>query len=133
VVFWLTLSFRRFSCKYDAEQVLLAPGIYGNTPEGCRRLQYGNNYTCRIEEQEIQVVKKLEAYFEWAVSDDRIVGFNPWHFNTRSADQYHPVADMRIGAVQMPLVLAKLKEIGKYITHGPSNPWPMMGRGMGGG
>jgi hypothetical protein len=33
----------------------------------------------------------------------------------------------------MPLVLAKLKEIGKYITHGPSNPWPMMGRGMGGG
>eukprot|EP01052_Picozoa_sp_SAG31_P040941 SAG31_NODE_6067_length_2185_cov_2.069990_3_plen_233_part_00 len=103
-------------------KMLLAPGVYGNTPEGC--LQYGN-YTCTIEEQEIQVVKKLEAYFEWAVSDARVVGFNPWHFNYRTGDQYHPVDDMRIGAVQMPLVLAKLKEIGRYITNGPSNPWAM--------
>lgn len=36
------------------------------------------------------VVTKLEGYFEWAKSESRIIGFNPWHFNNRSNPQHSP-------------------------------------------
>ena len=43
-------------------------------------------------------------YFAWAKSDARIAGFNPWHFDYRASDQAQASDDMKIGAVQMPLV-----------------------------
>ena len=64
---------------------------------------------------EILLVDKLDGYFEWAKSDKRIAGFNPWHFNNRSNPQAGGACDMELGAVAMPSVYAKLQEIGKFI------------------
>jgi hypothetical protein len=106
--------------KLTAKQkVLLVPGTFGNTPEGCEAA----NLSCPLAAQQEQIVQKLEAYFSWAKSDARVVGFNPWHFDYRVGDQAQASDDMKLGAVQMPLVLAKLKEIGRFITTGPANPW----------
>ena len=50
-----------------------------------------------------------------AKADTRIAGFSPWHFNNRSSPQHGPPCDMELGAVAMPDVVTKLKQIGEYI------------------
>ena len=72
------------------------------------------------------MVAKLNEYFTWAKAETRIAGFCPWHFNTRwgmgGADNAHSTVvtnkaiqcDMALGAIEMPEVVAKLREIGEY-------------------
>lgn len=93
------------------QRLLLVPGIFGNSPEICSE----EGDPCPLEEQQVQIVKKLEAFFSWAKADGRIAGFNPWHFDWRPTMQHSRPWDQRVGAVQMPLVLDKLREIGTYI------------------
>lgn len=78
------------------QRVILVPGVFGNTPEGCA----AHNLSCPLDEQEAQIVLKLEAYFEWAKAEPRIAGFNPWHFDYRGSDQAAPSNDMKLGAVR---------------------------------
>jgi hypothetical protein len=87
------------------QQVMLVPGTFA-----CSNLTY-----FPLEQQAQNNVEKLSGYFEWAKADKRIAGMNPWHFNTRAAAQHPPPCDMLLGASSMPAVVAKLKEIGKYI------------------
>ena len=47
----------------------------------------------------------------------RDAGFNSWHFNNRSTAQHSLPYDMRLGAVAMPTVVAKLREIGSFIVN----------------
>ena len=65
------------------------------------------------------MVAKLEGFFEWAKTDDRIAGFNSWHFGHRRQRQSSAIHDMELGAVEMPSVLAKLREIGEHIVARP--------------
>jgi hypothetical protein len=95
------------------QRLLLVPGIYGNTPASC--VKAGGGAACALELQEKQIVAKLDKYLEWARSDLRIVGFNPWHMLHRGP-QNGAAHDMAIGAEEMPTVLAKLREIGAFIT-----------------
>lgn len=96
------------------QAVFLVPGIYANDPYNCEK----GNVSCPVKDQEAQVVIKLEEYFKWAQEDEKIVGFNPWHFNDRNASQYVGVPyDYRLGAVSMPTVVDKLKEIGTFIIN----------------
>jgi hypothetical protein len=96
---------------YPHQGVFVIPGIYGNDPVNCQK----NNVSCPLEDQAVQVVSKLEQYFAWAQQDDRIVGFNPWHFNNRSVPQWGGAYDQQLGGNSMPSVVAKLKEIGNSI------------------
>lgn len=173
------------------QKLLLVPGVYGNTPKSCERAG-GSGASCSIEAQEVQVVDKLDGFFEcvcsllharalcralrllperrWAKTDGRVAGFNPWvsaepiqmqsssvhlhpalidlleiqpllicwrckklrcksicfaseaskaaaaqHFGHRGA-QNGPRNDMALGAVEMPAVLAKLRQMGEYIV-----------------
>ena len=70
----------------------------------------------------------LNDMYEWAKSEERIHGFNPWHFDNRTSgnDGYglgfeFPIGctqatdDLSPGAIAMPDVVAKLKEIGEAI------------------
>ena len=81
------------------QKLLLVPGVYGNTPKSCERAG-GSGASCSIEAQEVQVVDKLDGFFEcvcsllharalchaltllpehrWAKTDGRVAGFNPW-------------------------------------------------------
>ena len=60
------------------QKVMLVPGVFGNTPEGCA----AHNLSCPLDEQQNQIVLKLEAYFEWAKAEPRIAGFNPYATET---------------------------------------------------
>ena len=66
-----------FSKLAPHQKVILVPGVFGNTPEGCA----AHNLSCPLDEQETQIVLKLDAYFEWAKAEPRIVGFNPYATN----------------------------------------------------
>jgi len=95
------------------QRLLLVPGIYGNTPSSCAA--HGGGAACALDRQAEQVVRKLDLYLEWAKSEPRVVGFNPWHFSHRGP-QNAPQNDMAIGGEEMPMVLAKLRDIGTYIV-----------------
>ena len=90
----------------EKQRALLVPGIYG-----CNS-SYINN-----QSYEQSIVNKLQSLFEWAKNETRIIGFNPWHFNNRSSAQSQGECNMEPGAISMPLVLNKLKEIGQYIVN----------------
>lgn len=102
------------------QKLLLVPGIYGNTPAVCKEAG-GAGMVCSLHAQAEQVVAKLDGFFAWAKTEDRIAGFNGWHFGHRSTPQNVALHDMALGAVEMPAVLAKLHEIGEYITHRTQN------------
>jgi hypothetical protein len=71
--------------------------------------------SCPLEGQAEQVVIKLDGFFDWAMQDDKVIGFNPWHFNNRSVPQLGGAYNLQLGGVAMPTVVHKLKEIGEYI------------------
>ena len=70
-----------------------------------------------LAESEQHVVDKLQGYWDWAKVEPRLVGLYPWHYTNRSGAQASSSCDMRLGAVAMPRVLAKLEEIASWINH----------------
>ena len=97
--------------------------MYGNTPAACEEAG-GAAAVCSLEAQAAQVVAKLEGFFAWAKTEDRIAGFNSWHFGHRATPQNTALHDMALGAVEMPAVLAKLRQIGAHIVHAAAGVRP---------
>lgn len=109
------------------QSIMLVPGVFGNSglpvgQGGCKGLnKYGRPAYAQNE-----TVAMLELLFEWAQTEERIAGFCPWHYNDRcglatptvKCHDAPPPCDMDRGAVSMPLVKAKLEEIGKSILSG---------------
>ena len=91
--------------------VIFVPGIFASDPVHCRE----GNVSCPLDAQAAQIVIKLDGFFNWAKSDSKIYGFNPWHFNNRSSPQLPGWWDQRLGASSMPTVVSKLREIGQYM------------------
>lgn len=87
------------------QSVFVVPGTFA-----CSNLTYMS-----LEESSRIVVDKLDGYFEWAKADARVAGINPWHFNYRDHPQHAEPCDMMLGAANMPDVVKKLAEIGKWI------------------
>ena len=74
------------------------------------------------------VVAKLELLFSYAKTHPKIGGFLPYHmmdrpsFNRGTCPRCHPVPAGKCdsnywGAESMPLVLSKLREIGRFIVN----------------
>ena len=101
-----------FPRLHPHQQALFVPGIFASDPTHCA----DTGVSCPLDAQAKQIVTKLDGFFQWAKDEARIVGFNPWHFNNRSHPQLKGSYDQRLGAVSMPSVVAKLQEIGTYIT-----------------
>ena len=102
------------------QRLLLVPGVYGNTPSK-REKAGGTAAVCTLEAQAAQVVAKLDGFLEWAKVEERVAGFNPWHFGHRSHPQSSSIHDMEVGAWEMPTVLAKLRQIGEFIVAASKN------------
>ena len=90
------------------QRIMFVPGTFA-----CSNLSF-----MPLNESSARVVAALDGFFQWGLEDDRVAGFNPWHFNDRGHPQHNPPCDMQLGAVSMPKVVEKLKEIGKHIIHG---------------
>jgi hypothetical protein len=95
---------------YPHQRALFVPGVFALDPVRCKAA----NSSCPLAEQARQVVTKLQSYFDWAKNDSRIIGFNPWHFCNRSDEH-------SLGAIAMPTVVAKLHEIGNFISNQSSS------------
>jgi hypothetical protein len=115
------------------QSAMLVPGVFGNSglplgQGGCHGLnKYGHPAYAQNETAAV-----LQGLFEWAQTEPRIAGFCPWHYNDRCGLATPPVAchdakppcDMDRGAVSMPIVRAKLEEIGRAIVTGSwKRPW----------
>ena len=93
------------------QKALFVPGVFASSPSHCA----SENVSCPLASQAEQIVIKLEGFFRWAKNDSRVAGFNPWHFGNRSSPQFGGAYDQRLGAISMPSVLDKLREIGRYV------------------
>jgi hypothetical protein len=93
--------------KLGAHQsALLVPGTFACT----------NTTYFPLEQQDAVIAEKLRLYYEWAQTEPKIRGFNPWHFENRSSPQHPPPCDMQFGLVAMPAALKVMSEIGKQIV-----------------
>eukprot|EP01045_Picozoa_sp_COSAG04_P003918 COSAG04_NODE_164_length_21771_cov_415.923219_15_plen_304_part_00 len=93
------------------QRMMLVPGIFGShhAPPVCN---------ATLAETSKELVTKLDAYMAWAREEPLIAGFCPWHLLNRSVDQnWKPGCDQEVGAVAMPAVMAKLREMGEAILH----------------
>lgn len=106
----------------ESQRLMLVPGTFA-----CSNLSYMS-----LDLSQERVLEKLEGYFAWGKEDNRVAGFNPWHFNNRKTPQHAPPCDMRLGAGAMPKVVAKLSEIGRWIQAAvprPPSPCDCSGNG----
>ena len=93
------------------QRMMLVPGIFGShhAPPVCN---------ATLAETSKELVTKLDAYMAWAREEPLIAGFCPWHLLNRSVDQnWKPGCDQEVGAMAMPAVMAKLREMGEAILH----------------
>ena len=61
------------------------------------------------------VVAKLQAYFEWAKTDSKVIGMFPWHVNWLPNGGVIQGCDMRLGATDIPGVVPELEKIAAWI------------------
>ena len=78
---------------------------------------------CPIVSTLLNLAPKLEGFYAWAKTENRIAGLNSWHFGHRRHPQNSAIHDMELGAVEMPSVLAKLCEIGEHIVAQSVSTW----------
>jgi hypothetical protein len=97
------------------QRALLAPGVFASHPAVCE----AHNVSCPLAQQAAQVTARLDILFEWAKRRREIAGWIPWHFGNRTTPQWGGAYDLELGAISMPSVVAKLKEIGTFVRqHG---------------
>ena len=58
------------------QRVGVVPGTYGNSSES-------------VEDEDPWLVKKLEGYFNWSLSDPRLDIINPWHWTSQCINKSH--------------------------------------------
>ncbi len=76
-----------------------------------------------VPQNDTEVVVQLQRFWDFALNDSRICGFDPWHYYNRSgaldASSVEPYA---VGAEAMPKTLALLRQIGAAIVAGKPPP-----------
>ena len=101
--------YQQFMAKLrNHQQLLLVPGTFAcSTGIGATQ-----NSTSQAE----MVLQKLEVLEAWAKRTPQVGGFYPWHLMNRMDMPDSERCDFRLGAISMPTVMAKLKEIGRTIV-----------------
>ena len=109
------------------QRLMVVPGFYGND-------------TGTAEQHAVQdgrLLAKLEAYWAWIKSDERMAGLNPYHWDDTNACPPKPAKCTHMcyggvcgpdgelfgwGAKNYPRLLARMREIGAAI-HGNRRRW----------
>ena len=105
----------------EHQRVMLVPFTAACDVDVCEL----HNVSCTMEEQAAVNVARLQAYYEWAINDTRVAGFDPWHVLNSSSVLWPGYCTQRLGAVSMPPVMDELCRIGTAISPGP-NPCALM-------
>ena len=88
----------------------------------CSRRRVVGTFACAdigLEASDALGARKLELYLQWAESDERIVGFNPWHLMTWPKTPVDRPCNGSVGPGSglMPKTLAVLRKIGEGIRN----------------
>lgn len=86
-----------------SQRLLAVPGLF---------MDWNTSRSGLLEQQERQVLKKLEAYVEWIKEDKRLLGLNNWHWTTSTVTP--PPSDIvpfYYGVDHMPRVQARLVQV----------------------
>jgi hypothetical protein len=59
------------------------------------------------------MANQTQAYLNWALEDDRVVGFAPWHWDSRGVTEVSEYKE--VGTVEMPELKAEWQKIGAMI------------------
>lgn len=68
-----------------------------------------------LADYEVQMVANAHATYAWAVSDPRVYGIVPWHWEARKVGQTTPYKE--VGTSEMPQLQAAWKKIGQSIQN----------------
>ena len=101
---------------HDDQDIIVVPGTFA-----CHEKDLYNQTTPMSNASMAEgIVQKLDAWMDYAKSQQRVIGLNPWHLNNREVGEgaHGAPCDMNVGAVAMPTVMEKLKEIGLEIQRG---------------
>jgi hypothetical protein len=74
------------------------------------------------------MVEKISGFWDWLQNDTRVVGINPWHWNTWGS--FEASSPFKMGAREFPRVRAKLQEIGAIIKRNQGGGYGGRGRRM---
>jgi hypothetical protein len=99
-----------FAMLRPHQRAMLLPGVFG-----CLANQ---SFFGPPAAQAARVVRKMDAFWNWARAEPKVVGLDPWHYWNESDTLDGGPCDMKLGVQAMPSVLAKLKEIGTAIVAG---------------
>ena len=94
---------------HNHQKVLLVPGAFACST--------GIGVTQNRTTQAGMVLEKLEVLEAWAARTPQVGGFYPWHLLDRMDMPDSHLCDYRLGAVSMPTVMDKLREIGSGIVN----------------
>lgn len=113
---FLVSSHNRYGCtcvfsSWMIPQLFVVPGTFGD---------WNSTRSLPIEEQQDNIVAKVNGYWDWAKSQPLISGINCWHWKTipglyKSSPGIIP---FYYGVDRMPKVVARLTEIGDAIRKG---------------
>lgn len=59
------------------------------------------------------MVNNTRAFLGWALDDDRVIGFAPWHWDTRGKEEVS--INKEVGTVELPLLKAEWRRIGQIV------------------
>ena len=101
--------YQQFLAKLrDHQQLLVVPGTFACST--------GIGTTQNSTSQDGMVLQKLDVLEAWAKRTPQVGGFYAWHLMDRMDMPDSERCDFRLGAVSMPTVMAKLREIGSTIV-----------------
>eukprot|EP00039_Didymoeca_costata_P001033 m.49122 g.49122 ORF g.49122 m.49122 type:complete len:181 (+) comp10598_c0_seq4:553-1095(+) len=103
----------------ENQKVFLVPGAFAtritiNTSQWCTKPDGTPGQT--MQDCDRFMVNLTKEYYQWALEDQRVVGFAPWHWDTRGADEVS--RSKEVGVEDMPLTKAQWKLIGDDIRRG---------------
>ena len=125
-----------FPRLHPHQSVLIVPGVFGcdvhhDSKAMCPWNHGAWNTSRRLAAQSETLVAKLQAYWRWVLTEPRVAGFNPYHYDNEPCNLgeaacmkiFEAHSDTQLGAASFPDVVQQLKIMGEYIIKhgGPSN------------
>jgi len=86
----------------DKQRALVVPGAYGSRVNKDFTLQQYSDF----------MVQNAWAYFQWAVTDPRLIGMNPWYWGPPGCG----MPGYEVSAYDMPAVRDMWRRIGSAIV-----------------
>ena len=98
------------------QKIYLVPGSYATrAPVNISKSEWCC-YGSKFSDCDSCMVERIERFYNWAAKDARVIGFAPWHWDSRDIDEVTPYKE--VGTVDMPATRKLWIEISKLMQEG---------------